>query len=148
MQLTVGQIHNLYVGLTVLERNDKLKLTPDTRFKMAINLNVLEPVANGYERARTRALADLYRDNRKLEDKKQRTEAEIQADLADADAGLRAKTEEVELRMLSRTDLKLDENETLLHATLARLLPLVEGLELAEPKAEPKAKPKRVGEAS
>jgi len=148
MQLTVGQIHNLYVGLTVLERNDKLKLTPDTRFKMAINLNVLEPVANGYERARTRALADLYRDNRKLEDKKQRTEAEIQADLADADAGLRAKKEEVELRMLSRTDLKLDENETLLHATLARLLPLVEGLELAEPKAEPKAKPKRVGEAS
>ena len=138
MQLTVGQIHNLYVGLTVLERNDKLKLTPDTRFKMAINLNVLEPVANGYERARTRALADLYRDNRKLEDKKQRTEAEIQADLADADAGLRAKKEEVELRMLSRTDLKLDENETLLHATLARLLPLVEGLELAEPKAEPK----------
>lgn len=131
MQLTIGQIHDLYVGLTLLDRDETVKLSADVRLKLAIDQNLIKPFADAYERSRTRALADLNMTNRKLEAKDQRSNAELEADFADANQELRAKPQDLEgVKTLARVDLKLDENSKVGGGLLARLLPILEKIEI------------------
>lgn len=131
MPSTIGQIYDLYIGFTLLDRDESLKLSADTRLKLAININLLKPFAEAYERSRTRVLSDLNLVNRKLGAEEKRSEAELQADFADANEALRAATQDIDdLKMLARTDLKLDENTKISASLLARLLCIVEKIEV------------------
>lgn len=130
MKLTVGKIHDLYVGLTMLERDDKIKLAGETRFKMAINLNLLQPIAAAYEIARTCEHADVQKKHRGPEPRDRISDEEIEAEMAAKNGMLRGREEEITLRMLKKDDLKLDDNQTLGHVTLAKILPIVEGGEV------------------
>lgn len=129
MKLTTGHAHDLYAALITLDREDTLKFTADVRLKIATNINLLAPQAGAYERARVRVAADLNAANRVLPAEARRSDAELQADLAEGDASMRAAEVEVELKTFTRPDLKLDENQKLGGATLARLMPAIEGLE-------------------
>lgn len=129
MKLSLGAIHDLYVGLNMLERDEKLKLIADVRIKIAVNISRLKPLAAAYERAGARARADLQAANRELEGKAQRSDAELAADFADINEDLRNKVEDVDLKTFVRKDLRLDENDKIGGITLAQLLPIIDGLE-------------------
>jgi len=58
MKFTTGQLHNLFLGLSALDA-DEVKLVPDVRLNIAININKVTPFAAAYERASRRLLADL-----------------------------------------------------------------------------------------
>src|SRR5690348_6485893 len=132
MRLTIGEIHDLSIAIAGLEKDEKIKLTGETRLKLAINHNKLTPIASAYERARSRLLSDMVKKNRDSEAKQQISDAEIQADFADQNQGLRDASEEIELRKLTRPDLKLDENQNIGALTIARLMPIIEGIEPGE----------------
>lgn len=125
--LTTGQLHDLYAKLSEFERLDGLKLAGETWVKLAINANALRPFAEAYERARTRVLGDLYRDNRELPAEKRRGEAEVQADFVAQDEALRAAEVDVPIKTILKADLRLDDNPKIA-AALSRLIPIVDGL--------------------
>lgn len=127
MQLTTGEIHTAYVGLTNLEQDQAVRLSGDVRMKIAIDRNRLEPIAVAYERARTRAFADLVAANREAQAKK--SEAEIQAELAEQDATLRQQDNDVEVKTLLRSDLRLDDNPRITGVLLSQIMPILEGVE-------------------
>lgn len=129
MQLTTGQAHDLFVALAMIERDDKLKFSGETWLKLAQNKNLLEPAALAYERARTKVLGNLHKANRALDEKVRRTDTEVESDFIDENGKLRdADLGDIALKILSRPDLKLDENGRT-SGMLARLLPIVDKLE-------------------
>lgn len=126
MKLTVGAIHDIFLALTMMDRDEGTKFSADVRFKIGINWNLARPIAEAYERARNRALAGINAADRTLPEGTRRSDAELQADFAEADSGLRAASEDVSLRMFTRPDLKLDENLKIGGIMLARLAPIIE----------------------
>lgn len=129
-KLTTGQVHDLFVAFSLLDREEDLKLTPDVRLKIAININLVKPHAEAYERVRTRALADVNRDNRARDPKERLSEPELQSDYAEKDAALRAAPAEVAgLKTLLKPDLRLDDNPKIGGMILARLWPILDGIE-------------------
>lgn len=120
MKLTMGQIHDIVAGLAAMEDHD-IKLSGDTILNIAINLNTLRGLASSYEKARTRILADLM----KTHDKNNQ---ELEAAFVDADAGMRAKEEEVSVRILKLEDFDLAHNPKIRPATVARLMPILTGI--------------------
>lgn len=127
MKLTYGQIHEAFLGLTALDHDD-IKLSGETHMSVAINLNAFKPYTIAYEKARFRTLADLNERNRGLPEKDRRSDAELQADFADADLAMRDKEVEVnEARKILKSDLRMSDNAKIRGGTIARLMPLLDG---------------------
>jgi len=129
MKLTIGALHNLVLGLNAVENVPDVKLAGTVRLAIAINVNLLRPHAEAYERARTRSVAQLYKDNRDDKGRAQRTDAEIQADAMDADAEARKlEAGEFELRMLTTSNLSLEANPKITGGMIAQLAPVITDL--------------------
>lgn len=134
--ISMGDIHNLYIGLTTLEKDESVKLTGEVRLKVAINLNRLRPYAEAYETARTKVFAEIgkryARAAAETEGKGSAvklTVAEHECERADEDQKLRRKEEHVELRSLLQSDLRLEENPRITGAMMALIFPILEGVE-------------------
>lgn len=127
MNLTVGQVHDLFVALGALEQND-VRLVGRTRLDIAININLLKPVAESYEGTRLRAFADVENAARDAAPKVGPNE--MQARMVTQNIDMRNAPVAIEsLRPLKIADLKLDENPKISGALLAHLAPLFEGME-------------------
>lgn len=123
MKITVGQAHGLFVGLSQLDKEAE-KLSGATRLKIAINLNLLQPVAAAYERTSQKALVSLNAQEPKL------TTLEVQAKFAEENEKSIAVTVDLGLKKLSmKEDIKLDDEPKVSSSTISQLLPLVTGVE-------------------
>jgi anti-sigma28 factor (negative regulator of flagellin synthesis) len=123
MKLSVGQIHDLYLGLSMLEQAPDVKLTGDVRIRIAIDINKLKPIASAYERARTRTFADLQK---QATGATKKSDAEVQSELVEENEKIRGEEHELELRTFLKTDLRLDDNPKITGAMMAQIWPVLE----------------------
>ena len=133
MKLTIGQIHNIFVGLTALDQQLE-KAVPAVRLKIGINLNRVRPIAEAFEKAQQRSIAQLSTEAAtKQSGCPPETSAEVQArqsnlqnDMMDAIVGLRAAEEEIEVKTFQQAELNLDENPRVSGDTISRLMPVLD----------------------
>lgn len=134
MKLTVGQIHNIFIGLSALDQQLE-KAGPDVRMKIGINLSRARPIAEAFEKAQQGSIAQLSAaaadrpvDPPETNAGAQARQSKLQNDMMDAIVSLRAAEEEVEIRVFQKADLNLDENPRVSGDTISRLMPIIEGL--------------------
>lgn len=129
MQLTIGTSYDLYTALSRLEEGKEIKLGGECRLKIAINLNVLRPGAEAFERARSRSIADMLAENRALASELRRSEAEMSADALEMVYVMREQTVDVALRPLLKAEINLDANPAISGAMMALLQPILPDLD-------------------
>jgi len=135
--LNIGEIHNLFIGLSALEKDDNVKLTGAVRLKIAIDLNRCRPVAEAYETARAKMFAEISKRfaeriaaaEAKGPTQAKPTIAEHELERVLEDQKMRAEVGHVELRTLVQSDLRLEENPRITGAMIAMILPVLEGIE-------------------
>ncbi len=140
-KLPIGTLHELFAGLQVVDTADGTTLAGEVRLSIAINLNKLRPLIEAYERTRQRTYLDISK--KILGDNERETPAQrekLQATFATENDKLRAGEHDVDLERIDVADLKLDENTKINSATLAQLMPILDGVE-KRPKPARAARP-------
>ncbi len=126
MKLTTGEMHDLVTALNQLEQVD---LTSEAYIKVAININILKPYAMGYEIA-TRKMLAAIQGPRRADGTFEKSAAQIDTEFAEQNASLRDEEHNIELRTLSKADLRMSDNGKKLHgALLAKLWPILVNME-------------------
>lgn len=135
MTLATGVIYRLWSALDAIENSSDIKLAADVRFKVAINVSRLHPMASAYERARAGMVSQAYGEARESLGKDWpaerpmplEAEARVQSSIIEQDHQLLSVMSSVELRTLLRSDLRLDDNSKKIK--LSALLPIIDDAE-------------------
>ena len=101
------------------------KLAPATRFKLAIMLNKLRPLAVAYDQAHAQAAKNA---NVQV-DGKAPDPITAHANLLAEISALRAEEHDINLPTLLKTELKMEENPKVNGMALSQVLPVIEGLD-------------------
>lgn len=117
MKLTVGDAHNILIGLHAFEAPD-LKLSGDTRFKIAVAINRLRRIGTNYERERAMAHAAFSAG-------KTGFDPSLQSKVMEKDHELRAAEVEVKLSTFCKDELKLHDNTQITPQAIANIMLLI-----------------------
>lgn len=126
MKITVGDAHDLQSALLHL---DDASLDPSAYLKVAININLLKPIVQGYETGAKRALATAQ-GVRRPDGAFDKSAAQVDAEFSEANARLRETEVELDLRTLLKPELRLADNGNKMNGSvIAKLWPILGEME-------------------
>lgn len=122
MKVKVSVAIGILIGLQQLDQQIE-KVTPEVRLKVAIMINKLRPDGDAYDRTQARIVREAYQahENPQLRD----------AFMTESLAAARDVEVDIEDRKLTKDELNLKENPKVNSLTLANLIPILEGIEVA-----------------
>src|SRR5450830_1563904 len=102
MKLTIGQIHDAAASFGALENAD-IVFSPKTRLAIALNFNIVQPIAQTYEQTRAKMIADVIKQTGV-------TNQEMESEVQTKNAEMRAMEIELNLKPIKLDELDLENN--------------------------------------
>jgi hypothetical protein len=118
MRLSYGEIYNLYTALKSIDADAGVELDGPVRLAMAVNIAKLHPLAASFETTRNKIALSLHQGGQ--------ANGATSLVLAAEDSKLLGQIEEVGLKRIKVSDLKLDKSKRITPTMIAALVPILE----------------------